>query len=172
MTELLDVLNVWTTRYGLDEVDRTNVSLAVGWAVRGEKRYPPMPAELAAKLGTRTWASAMERFLLERFGWNEEGASPEVHVPPAPVESAPEMPLVEAPHIPSEPPPPASAPRAKVPKNGERDARGKVVRRCSVCREPGHRFETCPKRMADPANVRPAHKRTWRGFSAAGGRVP
>ena len=170
---LLDVLEAWTVRYGLDEVDRTNLSLAVGWAVRRERRFPPVPSELAVKLGGRTWSAITERFLLERFGWNdateaERSPAParrvavrEVEGPPAPARSAAAAPYSG---------PPAGAgfgaePRREkeprvakryayrkvhqaLPPLGRDPVTGRVLRRCSICHEPGHRRETCARRSS------------------------
>lgn len=176
MTELFEV---WIARYGLGPDDRSALSLALVWAVRGERRMPPMPIELAEKIGHRTFVAATNAFLLELFGWTEENAQVEAPVSAALPEASP-----VAASAPSEPPPPASAPRPVV-------AREKRVRKCSVCRKAGHRIETCPMRRESahdrlcsgcgqpghrletcaerPASAPNAKRmRPWRGYSAAG----
>jgi len=124
VASLLEVLARWTERYGLDADESRELAFRVSLEVDvPHVAHPPMPAPLARKVGVRTFSAAIRRVLLERLfgGLPAPRAARPAWVQPEPVWYEP----------------PAAAPPLA--------PRAPVVRRCSVCREVGHRLETCPK---------------------------
>lgn len=118
---LIELLNVWTVRYGLTWQERLDLGHELARAIDFPTKHPAMPSDLASKLGVRTYRDAVTMFLTERL------ASPTVTEPAV-------VPIIVEP----EPAPViAMAPNQHV--------RKRAQQRCSICRELGHRLDTCPR---------------------------
>jgi len=124
---VLAVLESWRTRYALSTAEwvelAEQVSLSIDWPGH---RHPPMQADMAHKLGERTFAAAVRKVLRERLCGGLPGmeyAAPTVDQTAQPTITG----LV-----------PASC----------KHVRRSTTRRCSACREPGHNAQTCRQRRA------------------------
>ncbi len=131
---LAEVIAAWAARYSLTLAERLTVGEAValsidyGWFAT----FPPMGAELAAKLGTRTLREVARRVLAERL----LGDASELRQPPPPEPVwyvRPPAPVVQASR---------EEVIAAVSKEKAFYLRAKT---CGHCRRPGHNRTTCPR---------------------------
>lgn len=123
---LSDLLAVWSKRYSLSDRERLALAESVALTIDLGKLasgFSPMPVEVAAKLGVRSWREAARRFVLERLVGDDSNV-PE----PPPTQPRPEPP------VPAQAPPPKS-----------RLAERLSARRCNFCQKHGHNSQTCPE---------------------------
>lgn len=121
---LAELLEVWRARHALDRFEVVELACAVERSVDegALAKHPPMTCHLARKLRVRTLAEASRRFLAERLLGDE-------YVIARPIGAL----------LLPEPPPTMPAPAAS-------PAPKKRVHHCSICGQPGHRYETCARR--------------------------
>lgn len=112
---LLQLLDSWTDRYALSSRERSDLATEVSHSLDGPTKHPPMPVDLAYKLGLRTYRDAVARFLEERL-------------------AHPTTVAVEEPTM--------GFFRDEAP-SAVRRVRDRQLDRCSACGKTGHRRTTC-----------------------------